>query len=192
MDWSRSPPPPRSRARDEHPLSLEHVLRSLVVCVALKFFVRCAFFARTRGTATVEVRATNDGLAWSNALHFTYTLDGLADGTSVETCGQFRLLLMRFPTPRVCSQTTMMPPSRVRVSTLMQRQISMLQQFVHACCGISSPSEQMVSELMAPTLNEPQRLLGAVVRALLNPPTCRDRDSGFFFFAKPFHSVLAL
>lgn len=88
------------------------------------------------GTATVEVRATNDGLAWSNALHFTFTLDGLADGTSVET-------------------------------TLMQRQISLLQQFVHACCGISSPSEQMVSDLMAPTLNEPQRLFGAVLALIL-------------------------
>ena len=47
----------------------------------------------------------------------------------------------------------------------MQRQISLLQQFVHACCGITSPSEQMVSDLMAPTLSEPQRLLGAVVGA---------------------------
>ena len=53
----------------------------------------------------------------------------------------------------------------------MQRQISLLQQFVHACCGISSPSDQMVSDLMAPTLNEPQRLLGAVVRTV--PPTPR-------------------
>lgn len=49
----------------------------------------------------------------------------------------------------------------------MRRQISLLQQFVRACCGITSPSEQMVSDLMAPTLSEPQRLLGAVVRAPL-------------------------
>ena len=46
----------------------------------------------------------------------------------------------------------------------MQRQIALLHQFVHDCCGISPPSQQMVSDLMAPTFNDTQRLFGAVVR----------------------------
>jgi len=85
----------------------------------------------------VELRATNDGTAWSNALHFTYSADGQPSETSsVETA-------------------------------LLQRQLSLLQQFVHACCGNSPPSEQMVHDLMAPTLPETQRFLGAVLALIL-------------------------
>ena len=88
------------------------------------------------GVGTVEVRATNDGCAWSNALHYTYTTDGLAEGASVE-------------------------------SSIMQRQLSLLQQLVQACCGSAAASEQMVSDLMTPALAEPQRLFGAVLALLL-------------------------
>jgi len=83
------------------------------------------------GTSTVEVRATNDGLAWSNALHFTFTLNGLADANSMET-------------------------------TLMQRQMALVQQLVRARCGRSVTAE-MVAELMAPTLTCAQRLLGGAL-----------------------------
>jgi hypothetical protein len=81
------------------------------------------------------VRATNDNTAWSNALHFTYSVD-VIEGASVE-------------------------------STLLSRQLTLLQQFVHACCGNSPPSEQMVHDLMAPALPETQRFLGAVLALIL-------------------------
>ena len=45
--------------------------------------------------------------------------------------------------------------------TLMQRQASLLQQFVLRCCG--DPLTSTVTELMAPSLNEHQRLLGATL-----------------------------
>ena len=46
------------------------------------------------GAGTVEIRATNDGTAWSNALHFTYTPDGASDGASELTGRQLSLLQM--------------------------------------------------------------------------------------------------
>jgi len=84
------------------------------------------------GAATVELRATNDSSAWSNALHFSYEADGsLGEGASMETA-------------------------------LLQRQISLLQQFVLTCCGGPS-GEALVADLMLPSLPEPQRLFGAVL-----------------------------
>ena len=82
----------------------------------------------------VEIRATNDGSAWSNALMFTYTAEG--EGSAAEM-------------------------------QLMQGQLSLIQQFVQACCGQSPTSEQMVQELMTPALPEAQRLLGAVLALIL-------------------------
>ena len=49
-------------------------------------------------------------------------------------------------------------------TALMARQISLLQQFVHTCVGTAS---EQVSELMAPSLAEPQRLFGAVLALIL-------------------------
>jgi hypothetical protein len=84
----------------------------------------------------VEVRATNNGAEWSNMLHFMYTTEG-AMGTE---------------TASVESQ-------------LMQRQLSLLQQFVQACCGAGA--EASVHALMAPTLGQQQRLFGAVLALIL-------------------------
>jgi len=48
---------------------------------------------------------------------------------------------------------------------LMQRQLSLLQQFVQACCGAGA--EASVHALMAPTLGQQQRLFGAVLALIL-------------------------
>lgn len=67
-------PPAQPYASDAAPVLRFHVTHSVSAHNA------------GRGTATVEIRATNDGLAWSNALHFTFLLDGITDGACVETC----------------------------------------------------------------------------------------------------------
>jgi len=49
--------------------------------------------------------------------------------------------------------------------SLMERQLSLLQLFVKACCG--SGGEHSVQQLMAPSLSQPHRLLGAVLALIL-------------------------
>ena len=47
----------------------------------------------------------------------------------------------------------------------MERQLSLLQNFVRACCG--NGAEGSVQQLMAPALSQPHRLLGAVLALIL-------------------------
>lgn len=88
------------------------------------------------GMGTVDVRATNNGAEWSNVLHFMY----MADSSMV------------------------VDPHSVE-NQLMQRQLSLLQHFVHACCGPGADAS--VQALMAPTLAQQQRLFGAVLALIL-------------------------
>jgi len=85
----------------------------------------------------VEVRATNNGAEWSNMLHFVYTAtEGGMGGEANSVENQ-----------------------------LIQRQLSLLQQFVQACCGAGA--EASVHALMAPNIGQQQRLFGAVLALIL-------------------------
>ena len=81
------------------------------------------------GTATVEVRATNDGLAWSNALHFTFTLDGLADGMSVETCA------LSHPRPELVPSS-----SHIAVLIATHRATHLDSQYPDAAADLAAPA----------------------------------------------------
>lgn len=102
------------------------------------------------GIATVEVRATNDGCAWSNALHFTYIASEA--GASSSTDNQ--------------PSTDDSSPDAL---ALAHRQATLLQSLVNTCCAKGNPaSENMVSELMAPELSHTSRMFGASVLLLLS------------------------